>query len=567
MNASFLQKLIIGGIIMAAAGQSFGGLSVGRLRCEYLENPLGIEIAQPRVSWIVESGDRGEKQTAYQIMVASAADELEKGHGDLWDSGEVRSDQTTFIPYGGKPLVSRQTCFWKVRSWNKDGKVSPWSEPATWEMGLLEAKDWDGEWIARTTSLDELPAPHFRKELVLDGEIKKARAYICGLGYHELSINGKKVGDHLLDPGFTRYDRRILYVAHDVTSLVRTGANAVGVILGNGWFNGQTKAVWNFHEAPWREAPKLLLSLVIEYTDGRKLVVGSDGSWKTGTGPIVFNSIYGGENYDARLEVPGWDQPGFNDSAWQPVKVVSAPKGRLSAQTMPPIREKQVIKPVKMTEPKPGVFIFDMGQNFSGVTELKVSGPAGTTVTMRHGERLSPDGSLDTRDMEQHVKRMGKEQPHQTGNYTLKGGGPETWRARFTYYGFQYVEITGFPGKPTLDSLSGVYFHTDVPVAGNFECSNPLLNKIWQAARWAYLSNLQGIPTDCPHREKNGWTGDAHLAAEQAIFNFMPAGIYTKWVNDLGDEQKPTGQLPGIVPSAGWGIPGATVRHGIARSR
>lgn len=547
------RHLSIIAISLAFALSSFAGLHVGELRCEYLNNPLGIDAAQPRLSWIVNSNDRGQKQTAYQILVASSPKALRKGRGDLWDSGKIASDQTTFVAYNGEPLASRQACFWKVRSWDKTGKVSSWSKVSSWEMGLLAPEDWQAQWIARTTNLDELPAPYLRRELGLDGKIRKARVYVCGLGYYELHINGEKVGDHLLDPGYTRYDRRALYVTYDVTSQLKRGNNAIGVILGNGWLNPQTKAVWNFHEAPWREAPKLLLSLTVEYTDGRTVTVGSDGSWKTGTGPIVFNSIYGGENYDARQEIPGWDKPGFDDSAWQKAQIVTAPQGKVVAQLAPPIRASQIIKPVKITEPKPGVFVFDMGQNFAGVTELKVRGPAGRTVTMRHGERLFDDGSLDTRDMEKHVKRMGSEQPHQTDKYTLKGGGTETYRARFTYYGYQYVEVTGFPGEPTLESLRGIFFHTDVPVAGSFECSNPLLNKIWRAARWAYLSNLESIPTDCPHREKNGWTGDAHLAAEQAIYNFMAAGIYTKWVNDLGDEQKPTGQLPGIVPSSGWG--------------
>jgi len=528
-------------------------MRVDRLRCEYLENPLGIDIAQPRLSWILNSSERGQKQTAYQILAASSADILKKDQGDLWDSGKVASDQTTFVVYGGQPLASRQACFWKVRSWDKDGKPSAWSQPARWEMGLLKTSDWQAQWIARTTNIDELPAPMFRRELSLDGKIKRARVYICGLGYYELHINGQIVGDQLLDPGYTRYDRRDLYVTYDVTSLLKRGPNAIGVILGNGWFNVQTKAVWNFHEAPWREAPKLLLSLVVDYADGRTTILGSDGSWKTATGPIEFDSIYGGEIYDARREMPGWDKAGFNDSAWQAAQVVVAPQGRLVAQMMPPIRPTQIIKPVKLTEPKPGVFVFDMGQNFAGYTELTVRGPAGTKITLRHGERLFPDGSLDTRDIEQHVKRMGKDQQFQTGSYTLKGGGTEKWHARFTYYGFQYVEVTGFPGKPTLDSIRGVFTHSDIPVAGEFECSNPLLNKIWRAGRWSYLSNLQGIPTDCPHREKNGWTGDAHLAAEQGIYNFMPAGVYTKWINDLGDEQKSSGQLPGIVPTSGWG--------------
>ena len=546
-------RLFIAVLSLAAAFSAFAGLRVGQLRCEYLDNPLGIDAVRPRLSWILDSSERGQKQTAYQILVAGSADELKKERGDLWDSGKVPSDQTTFVAYGGKPLGSRQACFWKIRSWDKDGKASAWSKAAFWEMGLLESGDWQAQWIGCTTNIDERPAPMFRRELTPDGKINKARVYICGLGYYELRINGQKVGDHLLDPGYTRYDRRDLYVTYDVTPLLKRGANAVGVILGNGWFNAQTRAVWNFHQAPWREAPKLLLSLVIEYADGRTAVICSDASWKTSTGPIVFDSIYGGENYDARLEKPGWDKPGFDDSAWQPAQIIAGPKGRLAAQMMPPIKADQILKPVKMTEPKRGVFVFDMGQNFAGFTELEVRGPAGTKVTLRHGERLFPDGSLDTRDIEQHVRRLDRTQQYQTDNYFLKGGGTETWHSRFTYYGFQYVEVTNFPGRPAPDAVRGVFIHSAVPVAGEFECSNPLLNKIWRATRWAYLSNLQGIPTDCPHREKNGWTGDAHLAAEQAIYNFMPAAVYTKWINDLGDEQQPGGELPGIVPTSGWG--------------
>jgi alpha-L-rhamnosidase len=361
---------------------AFGGLQVKQLRCEYLENPLGIDAAQPRLSWILDSTERGQKQTAYQILVASSIQELKKDHGDLWDSGKIGSDQTTFVPYGGQALAARQACFWKVRSWDQTGVASAWSETARWEMGLLSVTDWQAQWIGRTTNIDELPAPMFRRELTLDGKVKRARVYLCGLGYYELHINGHSVGDRVRDPGFTRYDRRDLYVTHDVTSLLKSGPNTVGVILGNGWLNVQTKAVWDFHKAPWRQAPKLLLSLVVEYTDGRTVVLGSDGTWKTATGPIVFDSIYGGETYDARLEVPGWDEPGFNDSAWQPAQVVEAPQGRLAAQLAPPIKAFEVIKPVKMTEPKPGVFVFDLGQNFaSGCTRLVRSTPVTLSST------------------------------------------------------------------------------------------------------------------------------------------------------------------------------------------
>lgn len=527
---------------------AFAGLHVAQLRCEYLENPLGIDAHQPRLSWILESSERGQNQTAWQILVASDTYELKHNHGDLWDSGKVSSDQTTFVVYAGKPLVSREACFWKVRSWDKNGKVSPWSDIASWEMGLLAAADWRAQWIALTTDVNYQPAPILRREFTLDGKIKSARVYICGLGYDELRINGRKVGDHLLDPGYTRYDRRDLYVTYDVTPFLRHGANALGVILGNGWLDVQTRSVWGFEKAPWRLSPRLLLSLVVQYSNGRTMIIGSDGSWKASTGPTLFDSTYAGEDYDARLEKPGWDRPGYDDSAWQPAEEVDSPGGVLVAQMMPPIEAAQIIKPVKLTEPRPGVFIFDMGRNFAGCTELTVKGPAGTKITLHHGEQLFPDGTLDTRAIDKFVQRF------QTSSYILKGGGTETWHPRFTYYGFQYVEVTGFPGKPTLDSVRGIVTHSAVPVAGEFQCSNPMLNKIQNAARWSYLSNLQGIPTDCPTREKNGWTGDAQIAAEQAIYNFMPAAIYTKWMNDISDAQLPSGELPDIVPSPGWGV-------------
>ncbi|MDB6027599.1 MAG: alpha-rhamnosidase [Verrucomicrobiales bacterium] len=523
-----------------------------RLRCEYLDNPLGIERAAPRLSWEIKSKERDQKQSAYEIIVASSPANLKKNRGDLWDSGKIDSDETAQIAYGGKQLASRQHCFWKVRTWDQDGKVST-SETATWEMGLLDPADWNAKWIGRTTDTNYQAAPFLRRAFSVEKKIKEARVYICGLGYYELHLNGAKVGNHLLDPGYTRYDKRDLYVTYDVTENLKRGNNAIGVILGTGWYNCHTRAVWNFHEAPWREAPKLLLSLEITYTDGTNQRIVSDEQWRTSTGPITFDSIYAGETYDARLEQSGWDTGEFRDTNWERAKIVEAPKGKISAQANVPIRAFETITPIKVSEPKPGVFIFDMGQNFAGFCELKVKGPAGTKVQLRHGERLFEDGSLDTQDIEKHVKKLDPSQTHQTDTYILRGGRTEKWHSRFDYHGFQYVEVTGFPGKPTLDNLKGIFIHSAVPAVGKFESSNVLFNKIARNARWSYLSNLQGIPTDCPHREKNGWTGDAHLAAEQGLFTFDASTVYTKWINDLGDEQRPTGMLPGIVPTAGWG--------------
>ncbi len=522
------------------------------LRCEYLETPIGIDKTTPRLSWELESKERAQKQTAYQILVASSEAKLKKNVSDLWDSNKISSDETAQIAYSGKALSSGQLCFWKVRVWDQDGKTSE-SALTFFEIGLLKPEDWKAKWIARTNDIEEKPAPMFRRTFAAGTKIKRARAYICGLGYYELSINGKRIGDHILDPGYTRYDKRDLYVTYDVTSQLRPGPNAIGIILGHGWFNCQTKAVWDFHKAPWREAPKLLFSLQIEFEDGSKKIISSDEAWRCSTGPITFDSIYGGETYDARLEKSGWDSPGYDDSNWEPVKIVEAPKGKLAAQMNVPIKAFETIKPVKISEPKPGVFVFDLGQNFAGFCELNVSGPAGTKIQLRHGERLFKDGSLDTDDIQKHVKKLDPSQTHQTDTYILRGNGTETWHSRFDYHGFQFVEVTGFPGKPTLENIKGIFIHSAVPPVGNFECSNPLFNKIARNARWSYLSNLQSIPTDCPHREKNGWTGDAHLAAEQGLFTHDASTVYTKWINDLGDEQQPGGMLPGIVPTSGWG--------------
>jgi alpha-L-rhamnosidase len=538
---------------LAAGSLWASGMQPEQLRCELLENPLGIDAAQPRLSWVLNTTERGQRQTAYEILAASNAEDLLPGRAELWDSGKVVSDESAFIPYAGKPLASGKLCFWRVRVWDKAGKLSGFSANATFETGLLKTDDWQAQWIGNTTNVDAKAAPIFRREFSLDGKIKQARAYFCGLGYGELRVNGQKAGDHFLDPGYTRYDKRVLYVTQDITPLLKRGRNTIGVMLGNGWFNVQAKAAWDFDKAPWRAAPRLLCSVHIEFEDGRKVVVGSDGNWKCTTGPIVFNTIYGGEIYDARLETPGWDSPGFDDSAWPSALLVAAPKGRLVAQAMPPIKADGEFSPARLSEPKPGIFVFDFGQNLAGYADLKVRGPAGARITMKYGERLQTNGMLDQRDIAVHLARFDASQRFQTDTYILKGQGTERWHSRFAYYGFQYVEVTGFPGKPDRESLRAVATHSAVPVAGNFECSNPLLNKIWRAARWSYLNNLQGIPTDCPHREKNGWTGDAQLACEQGLFNFDGASVYEKWLNDLDDEQQPGGELPGIVPTSGWG--------------
>lgn len=532
-------------------GQLPSDVRVTDLRCEYLTNPLGIDVIQPRLSWKLESPWRGQRQTAYQILVASEERLLREGKADLWDSGKVASDQSIQVVYAGKPLASRTRCCWKVRVWDRDDKATPFSESAFWEMGLLAPEDWQGKWISAPGGEDKSPqpAPLFRKAFTLTKRPVNARVYICGLGYYELHLNGTKVGDHVLDPAFTRYDKRALYVSYDVTRQVKKGPNALGVILGNGWFNMHTRCVWDFDKAPWRDRPTVLCQLEITCDDRSKVVIASDATWRVTTGPIVFDSIRNGEKYDARLEKQGWDTADANDAGWPAAQVVTGPKGKLAAQMMPPIKVVKSFRPVKVTEAKPGVYVFDTGQNMAGWMRLRVFGPAGTQVVLRYGERLNADGTLDQKEIAQHVKTG----QAQTDTYILKGKGTEIWEPHFMYHGFQYVEVTGLPGKPDLGTLEARVVHTAFDAAGTFECSNELFNRIQQNMLWSYVSNFVGYPTDCPHREKNGWTGDAHLAAETGLYNFDGTAAYTKWLNDLKDEQRPTGELPGIVPTSGWG--------------
>jgi alpha-L-rhamnosidase len=393
------------------------------------------------------------------------------------------------------------------------------------------------------------PSPIFRKTFQISKALESAVVSICGLGYYDLRLNGKAVDERRLDPAFTRYDHRVLYTTFDVTRQLTSGENCLGVQLGNGWYNIFSRAAWNFDGAAWRAAPTFRLNLHLQYTDGSTDDLISDTSWSTTTGPLLLDGIRHGVYYDARLEVPGWDGVGFDASSWSAPEVVSGPTGALSAQMLPPIRVTETIRPVRLTEPTPGRFVFDLGQNIAGIVRLRVSGPAGTRVTLRYGEQLFDDGNLDQDAIRVHVYQG----PLQTDTYVLKGEGEEVWEPRFVYHGFRYVELSGYPGQPTIDSILGLVLHTAFEPAGSFECSNDLLNTIQKLTLWAYRGNYHGYPTDCPQREKNGWTGDAHLAAEQAMYNFRNEAGYTKWMGDFKDEQKASGELPGIVPTAGWG--------------
>jgi alpha-L-rhamnosidase len=541
-NNSLTKQIICIALLGAFSADPALAVEVEHLRCEYLANPNGIDVLRPRLSWLLDSDRRGAKQTAYQVVVTTT-------HGELWDSGKVESAQSIQVEYAGKPLSSRQTCEWKVRVWDKDGKLSVWSKPATWTMGLLKPDDWQAKWIGSPSADLVAPAPLLRKTFTVTQPVKRATVYATGLGFYELHLNGGKVGDHEMDPGFTRYDRRVLYATHDVTAQIHRGVNTLGMMLGNGWYNYSVPTGWDYEKAVWRAQPKMILQLELELADGTTQTIFSDESWQTTAGPVVFNALLNGEFYDARREISDWDNGSAGNTSWTAAKVVAPPTGILAAQMAPPVKVTQTLQPVKLTQPKPGVFVYDLGQNLAGVAEITLSGPAGTVVELKYGEKLNPDGTLN----QDELKMFAKTGDFQMDRYTLKGRGTEVWRPRFVYHGFQYVQVTGFPGTPTLKNLRALAMNAAFETAGQFECSNELLNQIQHNTLWSARANYYSFPTDCPQREKGGWTGDGHLSAEAYLYNFNIAANYTKWLQDFQDEQQTNGVLPAIIPTAGWG--------------
>jgi len=712
-----MSRLAVLALVLFTAIHSVAAVTVGELRCEHLQNPQGIDAAPPRLSWQLAASERNEKQVAYQILVASSEKNLAKENGDLWDSGKVASDTSVLLPYAGKPLPSRTQCFWKVRVWDANGKVSAWSQPASWTMGILHPDDWGAaQWIgedgADTTNLltgtswiwstdagvetnyfrrvvtipadrkikralfeytgdnecrgwiDQFdlgarnnfktvkwnnvttrlepgktylfglvgrhnamdknpagiigkltieftegeplviptdanwkiskdlepgwntvgfddskwgtpkvlgpaemepwghprssesrrqPARYLRKDFTVEKKIAHATVSFCGLGLSELYLNGKKVGDAVLSPAFAQYDKREFYVTYDVTKNLQRGANALGVILGNGrYYAARSKTYAGTVNFGW---PKLLLNLRIQYTDGSSSEVVSDGSWKLTTdGPILANNEYDGEEYDARKELGDWSKAGYDGGkhptskklpAWHPAQVVSAPGGVLSAEMQEPIRVTGTLKPISVKEIKPGVFIYDLGQNMVGWCRLHVSGKAGDAVTLRHAETLKPDGSLYMANL------RGAEV---TDIYTLKGGGKETLEPRFITHGFRFVEVTGFPGKPDLNSIEGRVVNDDLPSAGSFLCSNELINRIYTNIVWGTRGNYRSIPTDCPQRdERQGWLGDRSEECKGEAYLFDISALYAKWRQDMADAQRTNGSIPDVAP-AYWPI-------------
>jgi alpha-L-rhamnosidase len=579
--------LIIFLLSILGAALARGAMAVDGLRCEYAENPPAIDTLQPHLGWLLHSNERGEVQTAYQVQVASTLEKLDRNEPNLWDSGKVESRDSVQVPYRGQTLKSRLLCHWKVRVWDKAGEASAWSKPARWEMGLLSPADWQADWIndgKPNPPSDEAfykddPAPLFRKEFTLPKQAVRARLYISGLGYYEASLNGQRVGRHALDPGWTRYSERVLYSVYDVTDQLRAGRNCLGVTLGNGWFNPLPLRMWgylNLREHLPVGRPRFIARLEAELADGSRQVITSDTTWKVSDGPIRFNNIYLGEVYDARQERPGWDRPGFDDSRWRQPRLATEPIGVLRAQTQPPIEITRTLRAKTLTEPKPGVFIFDLGQNFGGWARLSFIAPAGTKVVLRYGELTNADGTLNPMtSVCGQIKgarrnRLGQEESiggpgapdvaWQSDTYIASGKGVEIYTPRFTFRGFRYLEVTGL-AKMTRDMISGLRLNSNVPRAGSFRCSNDRFNRIQDMCDWTFLSNLFSVQSDCPHRERFGYGGDIAVTSQALMMNYDMAAFYAKAARDWHDSALPRGGLPDTAPFVGlqycgvaWGL-------------
>ncbi len=585
----------------AAANDQAKGIRPERLRCEWLVNPEGIGTREPRLSWIVtaDDADRGQKQTAFHLVAARERALLEPGQADLWDSGRVRSGQTIGVVYESKPLASGMKVFWKVKVWDRDGVASAWSEPAFFTVGLLDASDWKGQWIsgpdgaplhANPKQLFLPPARQYRKPFTTTKLVKRAVLHGTALGLVDWSLDGKRVTDDLFEPGWADYQRRVHARSHDVTEHLATpGPHCLGATVADGWYAGYVGYGMLVGYGPHKtgrniygKTPAILCQLDIEYADGSRESVVTDPSWQvTSAGPVREADLLMGEHYDARQEIVGWDTPALvvDQKTWEPAvpaesnPSVAAPffesgvkrdvqVGWVKPETIvayaaQPIRVTEELPAKRVVEQKPGVFIFDMGQNFAGVVRLKVTASSGTKIVLRHGEMLHPDGRLMTENLRK---------ARATDTYVCKGGGEETWAPRFTYHGFQFVEVSGLPAGalPPLDTITGLVLHTDTPLVGRFACSDELLTQFWKNTVWTQRANFIEVPTDCPQRdERLGWMGDAQIYARTATFNADVAAFFSKWMDDVREAQRTDGPDAGAYPDYcpypfGHGKPKAT---------
>ncbi|KOS08227.1 alpha-L-rhamnosidase [Flavobacterium akiainvivens] len=544
-----MKKLLLLALILSSAlltAQKITGLVT-----EGLTNPLGIDTPQPHFSWKLESDKRNVMQSAYEIKVTT--DEAGLKSKVLWTSGKVTSDQSLYVPYGGSALASGQRYYWQVRVWDNKGKASGWSTPAYWQMGLLKEADWKAQWISPGYEEDPLRAcPLMRKEFSIGKKVKSATAYITAHGLYEAQINGKKIGDAYLTPGWTSYSKRLQYQVYDVTGMFKQGSNAIGVTLGNGWYRGLFSL--GIRKDIYGSDISLLMQVNVEYTDGTTETLVSDNSWKSSTGSILSSEIYGGETIDARKEKTGWALPGYNTAGWVGVKTQSFPKNTLIATYNEPITKHETFTPVKILTTPKGEQVIDFGQNLVGWVVVKVNGKAGDTFSISHSEVLDKEGNFYTESL-----RGAKAQD----TYILKGGATETFEPHFTWHGFRYIKIEGYPGTLKPENFTAVVLYSDMEMTGSFTSSNELINQLQHNIEWGLRGNFLDVPTDCPQRdERLGWTGDAQVFFRTASFLRGVNNFFTKWMKDVQADQYPDGAVPYVVPntlmdwdkgSAGWG--------------
>lgn len=553
------------------------GLRPERLRAEWLENPEGLGTPRPRLSWIVTSAEQNQRQTAYRILAAPTREALEREEA-LWDSGRVASSETLNIDYRGAALPSGASAWWKVMVRDAEGRASPWSEPARFSIGLLKPEDWTAAWISYRDETPlpasplplHLPAPrYYRGHARIEGPVKRAVLHLTALGLADPYLNGRRVTDALFLPGWSDYRRRVYSRAFDVTPLIRQGANTLGAVAADGWYSGYLGYGLLVGYGPnklgrfmYGKTPALRMQLDIEFADGARRTFGTSPGWRVTTGPELEADLLMGETYDARRELLGWAEPGFDDSRWDPaIPAASLPPLKatffdaagkrevdlgfhappvIQPYPAPTVRPIAQIKPDSFREQAPGVWIFDLGQNISGVARLSTRGPAGTRVQLRFGEMLHPDGRL----MTENLRRA-----RATDTFILKGESEETWTPRFTYHGFRYVEVTGLATPPTTETITGIVIHSDTPLVSEFEASDPLLTRLHRNIVWTQRGNFVEVPTDCPQRdERLGWTGDAQVYARAAAFNADTAAFMTKWLDDLAEAQDPLGAFPDYAP-------------------
>ncbi len=517
-RARFLRRFLWTGLVLVSAVAR--AMTVDGLRVEDRVQPLGLDVAKPRLSWLLHAERRAERQTAWQVQVATSPTALAAGKDVLWDSGKIASGETFGLEYAGPTLRANGAYFWRVRVWDGDDHASNWSDSSSWHMGLLAPSDWKARWIGGAA---DAGSPLLRRDFSVPRRVARATAYAYATGWYRFFVNGHELTERVLAPVNSNYPKGLFYDTYDVTALVQSGANAIGLWLGYGYNQGYSKWGWR-----WEGAPSGLLQLELVFDDGSTQTVATDGEWKWTPSPVLENDIYNGETYDARRERDGWSQPGLGLTDWKGAEVRTAPPGPLLSCPFPGITITDTLRPQRVSEPKPGVFIFDFGQNIAGWARLRVTGPAGTRVVLRHAEELHPDGTLDVTT---------NRRAHATDTYVLKGGGAETYEPRFTYHGFRYVEITGYPGTPTFDSLSGLAIRAAVDDAGSFASSSAVLNRMHANFRWSIANNLVGIPTDTATRdERTPCQMDSLAAEDAAIANFGLNNYYAKWLHDIAGD-------------------------------